>query len=335
MYTLIHLISLYHDTLLTRSLRTSLPKVKLSANTIPSPSTARQPPHTRYTLHHAHHTPLYTRLARSLQVLQYTELLLEMLAKRRGGNRTRWRAVVLIEAVKAFIRLWILQATARRPLTTPLLPGRDEPGPLPESEEEKLERLEREVEGLRLEEGGTNSSWKMPRTKLVLPPLPGSGKNDITSYLLSAVLTPEDLKPALTLLPPLGTSTAVAAELLYILRPLVYAAAMYRYRDRRADWGPWLLGLSMEVASWHLGKAERDRVGARGYGSLDRAEGGRRGWEMGWWALRGAGYETFTRPWLKSIEGKMRGKLGLDLLSGIVSEYDYLWGEYYFSTSSM
>jgi peroxin-16 len=31
----------------------------------------------------------------------------------------------------------------------------------------------------------------------------------------------------------------------------------------------------------------------------------------------------------------MKGKFGLDLIGGVVEDYEWLWSEYYFSTATM
>lgn len=41
------------------------------------------------------------------------------------------------------------------------------------------------------------------------------------------------------------------------------------------------------------------------------------------------------RSWIQAFTGKLSGKPLLDIVGGIVEDYDYLWDEYYFSTSTM
>lgn len=44
---------------------------------------------------------------------------------------------------------------------------------------------------------------------------------------------------------------------------------------------------------------------------------------------------TYPRPWLQSLTGKMRGKPLLDLVGSVVEDYEYLWENYYFSTTTL
>lgn len=44
---------------------------------------------------------------------------------------------------------------------------------------------------------------------------------------------------------------------------------------------------------------------------------------------------TYPRTSIHGVTGKLRGKLLLDMVGGIVEDYNYLWDEYYFSTATM
>ena len=293
--------------------------------------------HARYTRFWSEKSKLYRRVAMLLQMAIYTELLCEMTAKRRGGERSRWRVVVLLEAIKAVCRLLLLRITRSRPLVTPVLPERE---PIPEDtpEDEEMEEdasrseseLMDEIETKRptpesLLNGGPTKpppherEWRMPRTGMSLPSLPNPG--DISTYLLGRVLTADDIKPASKLLNQLQ-GTGQAAEVLHILAPLIYAMALARSKDRKS-WTPWLVGLAAEYAARQL----RDR--SLRTTALERDEWNKRGWAMGWWMMRGAFYENFTKGAVGGVTKRMPG-----FIAGILEDYEYLWENYYFSTSS-
>jgi peroxin-16 len=235
-----------------------------------------------------------------------------MMAKRRG-ERVRWRIVVLLEIAKAVCRLLLLRITNSRPLVTPALPEREV---IPEEEApSEEEELEMELN----ERPRPTRDYKMPRTGFSLPTLPNP--SDISSYLLSKVLTADDIKPPTTLLPRVSGS-AQLAEILHILQPVIYAISMSRTKDK-GNWQPWLLGLSLEYAARQL----RER-GLRTT-NLEREMWGKRGWSMGWWAMRGAFYENVTKGLLHSTSERLPS-----LVSGVLDDYLYLWDGYYFSTSS-
>lgn len=350
----VQLLSLYHDLLLFRA--------TLSPSSPPKPpATLSRGLHARYTRFWAAKSRLYRRVAVVLQVVQYTELLIEMWAKRRG-EAVRWRAVVLIEAVKAFCRLLLLRITRSRPLVAPALPDRDKVVEPDEDEEEDGKALaemmgEDKSPGQRHagEKGSADGSsngkaingngqkprqlppadprkeWSMPRTGLTLPSLPSRG--DISSYLQARVLTADDIKPATRLLPALRGS-AHAAEVLYILAPLVYAAALSRSSSSpgsklRTAWAPWLAGLSVQLAARQLARRARGQEGGgRGATALEREEWARRGRQMWWWLMRGAAYEHVTKAVVGGVRRRVPGFVGT-----ILEDYEYLWENYYFSTS--
>ena len=278
----VQLLSLYHDSLLAKS------AALLPQSQRPPPS-----PHTRYTKFWKQQSGLYRGVALTVQVVQYTELLVEMAARRRG-EKTRWRVVVILEAVKALCRLILLRITGRRMMLSPPLPER----------EPRVEKLEDSSFGSEFDEDSLSEQssrvdetrWSMPRTGLSLPALPDAG--DISNYLLSKVLTADDIKPPKALLHRITSAQGEIAEVLYILRPLIYALACQRWRGDKKSWYPWLLGLSIEYGSRQLAKRdfqERLAGGLRGLTGLEKEELRKRAWNLGWWAMRGAFYENITK----------------------------------------
>ncbi|KAI5852296.1 peroxisome membrane protein [Tricharina praecox] len=315
----IQLLSLYHDSLLARS--------PALANAAASSSLPREKPspHNRYTKFWTTRSPSYRRVALLITMIQYTELLWEMAAKRRG-KKMRWHVVIVLETVKALCRLLLLRLTNSRPLLTPPLPEREiDPAALEESSVFEPESPP----------PGEATGWKMPRTGLELPSLPNSGK--ISQYLLSKVLTAEDVKPPAQLLHRIR-GTGYLAEVLYILRPVVYAVAMKRFANDRKSWTPWLLGFSLEYAARQMTKRELETSvpgGLRGLTQLERDELTRRAWAMGWWGVRGAFYENITGPFLQGISGRLNNQPVLGLLGGVLEDYQYLWDNYYFSSATL
>ncbi|OBT72668.1 hypothetical protein VF21_08547 [Pseudogymnoascus sp. 05NY08] len=308
LHSSIQLLSLYHDSLLARAVA-RLPGMPRVDN-----------PHNRYTKYWTGKSKVYTRVALVLQCAQYTELLWEMTAKRRG-EKVRWRVVVLIEALKALCRLFLLRITGGR-MVVPPLPDRE---PIPEEPTDDNE-LEYGEDEFFVKEEKKPKEWSMPRTGLTLPALPSP--SDISSFLMRKVLTADDIKPATTLLSRIS-GTAHLAEVLHILRPVLYAIAMSRNKDKKS-WRPWLLAIAIELSARQL-RAERGRNGTRET-ALEKEEWSRRGRAMGWWTLRGAFYENVTKGWVQSLVG---AKYMPGLVGGILEDYAFLWEEYHFASDDM
>lgn len=86
----LNVTSLYHDTLLAKVARDD-PRYK----PVLPPST-----HTRYTRAWTSRNGGYKWVARMLELIQFTQLLIEMGMRRRTSMRTKWRGIVLLEVIK-------------------------------------------------------------------------------------------------------------------------------------------------------------------------------------------------------------------------------------------
>lgn len=120
MYSLLSVVSSVHDRLLEKRIpqALSLPPHPFAApkdgGPTPVPSIVPgQPPsvriapllpapseHARYTRYWSERSPAYRRASRALTTITYIELLSEMVAKRRAGDRVRWRVVLGLESLK-------------------------------------------------------------------------------------------------------------------------------------------------------------------------------------------------------------------------------------------
>ena len=370
-HTFIQLLSIHHDHLLKKhaALLASSPAVLRAKNIKaqrPQPSL-----HARYTIFWTNSSSLYNKIATLLKIAQYTELLWEMIARRRGGEKARWRVVVWLEMFKAFCRLILMRLTDSRPLVSPPMPVREDFAPVEPDEDDEQEFSEEELKMVDdalpfdaqevfgdvgvptppLSDSGkapsvsASDAYSMPRTGLVLPTMPTP--DTVSAYLMAHVITPDDVKPAKQLLHRLTTVPGQAAEVLYILRPVIYALLMqkiartYGYEGTKwkRHWTPWLVGVSIEYFARQLAKGDLVRRipgGARsGLSSLEREEFKKRGLSMAWWGMRGAFYENITKKWVHGVAQSLKGKPLLDLVGGVVEEYEYLWSNYYFSTSTM
>ena len=86
----LNMISMYHDTLLAR-ITYSDPKFR---PVIPFSL------HTRFTKAWMDKNSIYKWAARMLEIIRYTELVIEMGMRRKVSSRNRWRGIVLLEFIK-------------------------------------------------------------------------------------------------------------------------------------------------------------------------------------------------------------------------------------------
>lgn len=363
----IQLLSIYHDYILKN--RAAILKSSNKAVPIEVTKAPKMKPtnHARYTLFWSDSSSLYTKVATLLKMTQYTELLWEMMARRSGGERSKWKVVVLLESFKALCRLVLLRLTNQRPLVQPPLPQREDIVP---PEQENSEAADEEAELAKnasdfdprnaLGEAGVPTPprsdsgkeyissakpYTMPRTGMVLPTLPTP--ESVSAYLLQHVITADDVKPAKQLLHQLTSLQGQAAEVLYILRPVIYALLMqrvarsYGYEGEKwkKNWTPWLAGVTIEYLARTMAKRDlqfRVPGGVKsGLSALEREEFTKRGWNMAWWGMRGAFYENVTKKYIHGIARTLKGKPLLDLVGGVVEDYEFLWSNYHFSSTTM
>ncbi|KAK5089120.1 hypothetical protein LTR05_003344 [Lithohypha guttulata] len=365
-HTFVQLLSIYHDHLLKKRAKEAASKSSSSESVKVRPSR-----HARYTMFWADSSTLYEKVATILKVVQYTELLCEMTARKRGGERSRWRVVVFLESFKALLRMILLRLTNSRPVVTPPLPLRDDFAPadqkgdlstevLSEDDLKLLDPIPFEPREAFSETGiltppmsdsdkisihhNPADPFLLPRTGFTMPSMPSP--DYVSSYLFEHIITPDDIKPVKQLVHRLTSFQGQAAEVLYILRPLIYAilvqrlARQYGYEGSKwkRNWSPWLIGLTVEYFARQLAKHDlASRVpGARnGLSALERDEFTKRGWNIAWWGMRGAFYENVTKRAVMKVSGGLKGKPLLDLVGGVIEDYEHLWGNYWFSTSTM
>ena len=200
-----------------------------------------------------------------------------------------------------------MRLTNSRPLVHPLLPEREvDPRSGLDQEQQKTTGDWNGMNQDELpEQSNAEKNWVMPRTGLSLPILPDT--SDITEYLMKKVLTPDDVKAPKQLLHKLTTIQAQVAEIMWIVRPVVYAALLSRNQgSKKSSWTPWLVGVSIEAAARQLAKNElssRLAGGLRGVTGLEKEEIKSRRWNMAWWALRGGFYENVTKYVLQRFLG--------------------------------
>ncbi|KAK9314853.1 peroxisomal membrane protein-domain-containing protein [Lipomyces starkeyi] len=330
-YSALGILGLYHDTILANALSSS----PLSSKYQPSL-------HTRYTRHFTTHNAAYKKIAYFLVVIQKTELLIEIMSRKYGGQRSQRTAIVGIESIKAACRLALLQICGSRALVTPPIPERDvDPKVLDPDDPIALADVGEE-------DGGY---WMMPRTGQKLPQL--KEDSDATQYLMKKVLLPDDVVPGRKLIHPLTTVDGRIKEILYILRPLLYALLTLlasrlreskRFEGHQArkviNWMPWVVGFALEYVCRDgvidsLSNEGGIRAALTKLTGLEKRELEKRSNSMWWWTLRGQFYDSVTKPILNKMIKKTENIPLLNLVGLYIGDYQYLMETYHFATSTL
>lgn len=239
----LNVMSLYHDTLLAKIVQ-SQPKYK---PLIPTSL------HTRYTRAWSDKNHRYKWAARALELVRFTELVIEMGLRRKVSSQNKWRGIVLLEVIKyvvgqsfrtnvqinlyprAFLRLMLLRIT-RKPLIAPPIPERDfDPASLPPPSNTSSPTIAASSPAssppATPEHIKNNLVPLPPHPLLTSPPAPRS-ESSVEEYLLPKALTTSSVKPSLTLVRSLSSPVEWLSEIIYILRPLVYGTCILRIWHR-------------------------------------------------------------------------------------------------------
>jgi len=312
---LLNVMSMYHDTLLAKFVQTHAKYKPL----IPSSS------HTRYTRAWSDKDAAYKWAARALQLIRYTELLIEMALRRKVSRPTRWKGIVLLEIIKAALRLLLLRIT-RRPLLSPPIPEREfDPGSLPPDSEASSPTLAASSppsSPSSTPEHLKNNHIALPLHPLLTPPPPAHSPVPVEEYLLPKALTTSSVKSPTALLKPLSSPKDWLAEIVYVMRPLVYAIMLSRRTDNR----PLMTALAMELVARNLRRTPPPS-------GLERSEYAQRDRDMLWYLLRGSIWETWTRPKVVALAESTASIPLVGVFSAFVKDWIPLIDEYHYYTA--
>ncbi|OAX44251.1 peroxisomal membrane protein PEX16 [Rhizopogon vinicolor AM-OR11-026] len=315
---ILNVSSMYHDTLLTRVVQSD-PHWK---PILPIPL------HTRYTRAWSDKDTLYKWVARALELIRFTQLLVEMLLRRRVSDKNRWRGIVFLETVKMILRFTLLKITTR-PLLSPPIPERDiDPASLPPTSTHTSPTLAPTSPSSSLpptpDHLKNNHTPLQPNPLMLTPPPPARSDSSVEDYLLPKALTTSSVKPSLLLIKPLSSPLESLSECIYIIRPWLYAIILSskKLKDKAL-----VTAFAMELLSRNLRRTPSPSA------ILERDEYARRDRDLLWYLLRGSVWETYTRPKVEALVEKTTNVPIIGLVSSIVKDWIPLVNEYYYYTA--
>ncbi|KAG0169333.1 Peroxisomal membrane protein pex16 [Apophysomyces sp. BC1034] len=239
-----------------------------------------------------------TATALTLSVLSCTEVVIELLVIRRYGNRTRWRTIAGLEGVKTILRLMLFYGAGRRMILHPT-------------------HLVRNVDPVSFEPSD-NAKFEL----MTLDPRIGT----------PATSDPSLWQGHMKSLPRIGW--AHLAEILWILRPIVYVVMMMmESKQKRSEeesganeWKPWFLSLGIDVLSRTAAKSQSTSL-------LEKDEIKRRDYLFLYHLLRGPMFTKFTKPWLENFCTTTEHRPLISIIAAALNEYLPFWEQYYFYTA--
>ncbi|XP_053576267.1 peroxisomal biogenesis factor 16 isoform X2 [Bombina bombina] len=250
------------------------------------------------------------RLLTWLGVLESLEVFIEIGVARAWGERTRWVAILIIQLLKAFLRilllLWYKSGIQSSPPVSPL--NREE---TPSQTEESCstdscfvgKRSSRAVRSLSDTPSSRSRFWRSPRVT--------EGNNTRTEAL------DKDGKP--TSLGAVGT----VAEVIHILRPLTHLVSLAVWGQR--SWKPWMLAAALDVTSLTLLNEIRN------LSHRERGELRRRTLLLLYYLLRSPFYNNYTETRLVLLLRLLGDYVpGVGLVARPLMDYLPVWQKIYF-----
>ncbi|XP_076300091.1 peroxisomal biogenesis factor 16 [Lasioglossum baleicum] len=202
-----------------------------------------------------------------LTVIEYTETLLEISARKRWGRTGKWFIIITIQLFKAVLRLLLVHVYKEGIVKSPPLKPLNR-NKLNESEEEKIK------EGFTLKRSGT-----------VVRSIRGTNSMHMRTW--------EPLSPSIH--DNLNSSTKLErnialAESLYIMKPLFHLGCISVTGEKQ--WPPWLLSLIIDLLSLQIFNKE---VKTTAFSKEDRGELHRRRAALLLYLLRSPFYDKCSR----------------------------------------
>jgi len=252
-----------------------------------------------------------------LLVLQYTEVLIEILAKQKTSSYTKWTIIFIIEYLKAIFKFMQLSK---------------QQGPILVQQEIITNEPSKETDELTNKFNKKMADWKKPDT-LSWDPKNGkwvgkrTGKvfRTLASLEENSTNNPEYINK-IKQIQSKASLRRFIGETLHISRPVIYLLFLFGYG--RKSWKPWIISLLIDLASRYLtGKV--DNLNAE-----EKEEINRRNVLWLLYLIRSPFYEKYTRPPIlklcKIFESvPLLGGLFMnltDLLAAFQSHYFYTSG---------
>lgn len=161
-------------------------------------------------------------------------------------------------------------------------------------------------------------------------------ESEISAFLQKKVLTIDSVRRPYDLVRK-RTGLGALAEVVWILRPLVYVLALKRYSGRRhegqgrAALYPFMLSLALEYFAYqNMAESLRRRSATSGSSEVERQELAKRQRAFWLYFLRGPVWEGWTRGKLQAVQDKLEGVPLLSMLGNIAGDYRSLIDEYHY-----
>ena len=152
-------------------------------------------------------------------------------------------------------------------------------------------------------------------------------ESEISAFLQKKVLTIDGVRKPYDLVRK-RTGLGAIAEVVWILRPLVYVLALKRY-GRRSLY-PFMLSLALEYFSYQNMADTLRRSPSSGSSEVEKQELSKRQRAFWLYFLRGPVWDGWTRGKLQGVANRLEGVPLLSMLGNIAADYRSLIDDYHY-----
>lgn len=252
------------------------------------------------------------RLKTWLTVVEYSEVFIEISAKRLWGDKGKWIIVVILQLFKCAGRLMLLFHHKENMVQNP---------PIPPLQRKKLgDENDPQIEEARIRFNSASftlkRSGRIVRSVSAAPPVScrtwrplRPPNNNVDDDVADMELDGKSL----------------FAEVLYIMKPIAHLCSMSVYGQK--DWKPWLLSLCMDLASLQMYWAQSNKSMSR----RQQLELSRRTIVLLLYLIRSPFYEHHSRDRLQALLRSMSANLPLvHVICKPIAQYIPQWQDTYF-----
>ncbi|XP_075160957.1 peroxisomal biogenesis factor 16 [Haematobia irritans] len=247
------------------------------------------------------------RLKVILTTLEYTEVFIEISAKRVFGSKGKWFFITLLQCFKAAGRYFILKHSTEGIITSPAIPVLNR---------KSLLKNQNDKSDCNKITGGEHSvTFKLKRSGRLIRKVEGAPPLQYRTFKLEEeILSVQQQQHPKALL---------QAEYLYIAKPLIHLASMGLFGEK--SWKQFMISLAVDVASIRMYHKNRHQMSKEQQRILSH-----RCLNLCMYLMRSPCYDTFTQSRLNSLLNLLAKIPIAKMLAGPLRDYIPHWQSMYF-----
>ncbi|XP_030387916.1 peroxisomal membrane protein PEX16 [Scaptodrosophila lebanonensis] len=265
---------------------------------------------------HQQSSGLCYRLKVALTTLEYSEVFIEISARRVFGPTGKWLVIAIIQVFKAAGRLFILKHSTADIVTSPPIPSLNRRSLSKQRKSLQGGHVVPEVSSETAHPPEHSITFKLKRSGRLIRKVEGAPPIQYRDFRL-------DMESAETQKSQIPRQL-LHAEYLYISKPLIHLVAMGLFGRR--SWKQYMVALSIDLWSIHMYRKHRHLMSQK-----QKVELSRRCINLLYFLVRSPFYERYTKSRVERMLGFVAENVPIaKMLAGPLREYVPRWQSTYF-----